>query len=61
MEKVKKPWFSKTLLVNAVMAILAVSGMTEKLDMSADKMMMILSGINILLRLVTKDKIGLEE
>ena len=60
MEK-KKPWQSKTLLVNAIMAILAVSGLGEKVNLSADQFMMMLSGVNIVLRLITKDKIGLLE
>ena len=59
--QVKKPWMSKTLILNTVMAVLAVSGMAEKVNLSADQMMMMLSGVNIILRLVTKDKIGLEE
>lgn len=61
MEAVKKPWFSKTLLVNMAVALLAVTGLATKIDISAESMMMALSGINIILRLVTKDKIGLIE
>ena len=61
MEAVKKPWFSKTLLVNMAVALLAVTGLSTKIDISAESMMMALSGINIILRLVTKDKIGLIE
>jgi len=56
----KKPWFSKTLIVNFVMAALAVSGLGEKVSLSSDQLVMALSGLNIVLRLVTKDKIGLE-
>ena len=54
----KKPWFSKTLIVNAVVAVMAVAGV--QVDLSPESMLMALSGINIILRLVTKDKIGLE-
>lgn len=57
---VKKPWFSKTLIVNFVMSALAVAGLTEKVGMSADQLVMALTGINIILRLVTKDKLGLD-
>lgn len=56
----KKPWFSKTLIVNAIMAVLAVSGLGQKIDLSADQLGMALAGVNILLRLITKDKIGLD-
>lgn len=56
----KKPWFSKTLIVNFVMAALAVSGLSSKVEISADQLGMALAGINIILRLVTKDKIGLD-
>jgi hypothetical protein len=55
----KKPWLSKTLIVNTIVAILAVSGQSDKVGLDSDKLMMILSGVNIVLRLVTKDKIGL--
>lgn len=58
---VKKPWLSKTLLVNAIVGILAVSGLSEKMNISADQLGMALTGINIILRLVTKDKIGLND
>lgn len=54
----KKPWKSKTLIANAIMALLAVSGL--KVGLSSDQLLMALSGVNIILRLVTKDKIGLE-
>jgi len=60
-ESKKKPWFSKTLIVNAVVALVAVTGLSDKVSLSAEQMMMALSGINIILRLVTKDKIGLIE
>lgn len=57
---VKKPWFSKTLITNAIMSILLLSGLNEKLDLSAEQIGMVLTGINIALRLITKDKIGLD-
>ena len=57
----KKPWFSKTLIVNFIMSALAIGGLTEKVGMSADQLVMALTGVNIILRLVTKDKIGLNE
>ena len=56
---VKKPWFSKTLIVNFIMSALAIGGLTEKVGMTADQLVVALAGINMILRLVTKDKIGL--
>lgn len=61
MQSIKKPWFSKTLIVNFLVAGLALGGLNEKLNLSAEQIGLALSGINILLRLVTKDKIGLED
>ena len=55
----KKPWFSKTLIVNFIMSALAIGGLTEKVGMTADQLVVALAGINMILRLVTKDKIGL--
>ena len=48
----KKPWFSKTLLVNAVVALLAVTGLGSKVDIDAGQLAMALSGINSQERLV---------
>lgn len=57
----KKPWLSKTLLANAAVAVMAVLGLNEKIDLSAEQIALGLAGINMILRLVTKDKIGLNE
>ena len=57
----KKPWKSKTLWANALVGLLAVSGLREKLSIGADQVLLILSVVNLVLRLVTKDKVGLIE
>jgi len=57
----KKPWLSKTLILNFLVAALALSGLNEKINLSAEQIAIGLTGLNILLRLVTKDKIGLDE
>ena len=57
----KKPWKSKTLLTNALVGLLAVSGLREKLGVGADQVLLVLSVVNMVLRLVTKDKVGLVE
>ena len=57
----KKPWKSKTLWANLLVGLLAVSGLREKLSIGADQVLMILSVVNMVLRLVTKDKVGLVE
>jgi hypothetical protein len=56
----KKPWLSKTLIVNTVTALLAITGQTEKVGLSSDSLLVILSALNLVLRMVTKDKIGLD-
>lgn len=61
MEVKKKPYLSKTILTNFAVAAIAFFGEKYVVDYSADKVMMLLGGVNILLRLVTKDKIGLNE
>ena len=57
----KKPWQSKTLLANLLVAIMAVSGLREKVGIGEDQILMVLAVVNMFLRLVTKDKIGLVE
>jgi len=54
-----KPWKSKTLVVNALFALLVVSGFDKKLGMTSDNLLLIVSSLNMVLRLVTKNKIGL--
>lgn len=59
----KKPWQSKTLIVNVLVAILAIAWPPahDYVVAHPDVVMYILAGVNVLLRLITKDKIGLEE
>jgi len=57
----KKPWKSKTLWANCLVGVLAVSGLREKLSIGADQVVLVLSVVNMVLRLVTKDKVGLVE
>ena len=58
-EKNKKPYLSKTLIANLIVAGVAMFGpeLVEKLP--KEQIMMALAGINMVLRLVTKDKLGL--
>ena len=60
MEIQKKPWASKTLLLNALVAIgMLLPWEPAREVMSEANMVMILSVVNMILRLVSKDKIGL--
>ena len=60
MEPAKKPWASKTLLLNALVAIgMLMPWEPVREVMSEANMVMILSVVNMVLRLVSKDKIGL--
>jgi hypothetical protein len=59
MEIKKNPMKSKTLWVNAIVAILAFfPAIGEKFD--SGQIMMLMGVVNMVLRMVTKDKIGLE-
>lgn len=58
MEIKKKPYLSKTLITNFVVAGLAIAGFGDKL--SATEVALGLSGLNVILRLITKDKIGFD-
>lgn len=56
----KKPYKSKTLWLNVIVAIIAmIPGVSEKV--SPEQIALGLGGLNMILRLVTKDKIGLNE
>ena len=57
----KKPWKSKTLWANALVGVLALSGLREKLSIGPDQVLMVLSVVNMGLRLATKDKVGFVE
>lgn len=60
MELEKKPWASKTLWLNLLVAMGAMLPWEPvKEVMSEANLIMILSVVNMVLRLVTKDKIGL--
>tara|TARA_Y100001972_G_scaffold52078_2_gene63773 strand:- start:3199 stop:3381 length:183 start_codon:yes stop_codon:yes gene_type:complete len=56
----KKPWSSKTMWVNLLVAVSAMIpyGPIQELLTEAN-LVMILSVVNMVLRLVSKDKIGL--
>ncbi len=64
---VKKPWLSKTILMNAVMGLLGVlamftptlGGVGAWLSANAAVIAIVWSGLGIALRLITKDKISL--
>ena len=59
----KSPLLSKTLWVNFIMAMSAlfIPAIKEWMVASPDMVAMIFSGVNMLLRLVTKQKLGLSE
>lgn len=63
----KKPWQSKTMMLNGLMGLLAfvalfwsgASGVSEFLNGHGGEIAMVWSILNIILRAVTKDKISL--
>jgi len=55
----KKPYLSKTLWVNALVAIAAFFPDLQE-TVSSENLMMLAAVVNMGLRLVTKDAIGLE-
>ena len=56
----KKPWKSKTLWLNLLVATGAMMPWSPvKEAMSESNLVMVLSVVNMILRLVSKDKIGL--
>lgn len=60
----KKPWVSKTLWINAVVAVAALVGFPvvgEYINAHAEIVMGGFAVLNFLLRLVTKEKISLTE
>lgn len=59
----KKPWLSKTLILNLVVAIsaMAMPSVAEFIKEHPDVVMASFAAINFALRLITKDKVGLEE
>lgn len=59
----KKPYHSKTLIVNAVVAVLALfaPGASEFISSHPGEVTIVFSLINMAIRLVTKDKISIGE
>jgi hypothetical protein len=59
----KKPYQSKTLIVNAVVAVLALfaPGAAEFISSHPGEVAVAFSMINMALRLISKDKISLSE
>lgn len=59
----KKPWLSKTLITNLVLAVTAVVCPPVQVWISAhpEVSAMVWSGVNAVLRLVTKDAISLQD
>lgn len=60
MEEKKNPFKSKTLWVNFAVAVVAFFGEKYTEQFSAENVAMLLAAVNMVLRLVTKDKIGFE-
>ena len=59
----KKPWQSKTLIMNLVVAVCAmfIPQASSYISAHPEVVAAVFSGANILLRLISKDKIGLGE
>lgn len=68
-QTMKKPWQSKTLVVNAVMGLLAfvalfwpgADGIRQFIDTNAEGIAMVWAVANMALRFITKDRVGLSE
>jgi hypothetical protein len=60
---VKKPWLSKTLWMNAIMAVSALflPGVGEWITAHPMEILYIVTGLNFLLRFVSKGKIQLSD
>lgn len=69
MEQTKKPWQSKTLVVNAVMGLMAfvalfwpgAEGIRQFIDTNAEGIAMVWAVLNMALRFITKEKLSLSE
>lgn len=59
----KKPWLSKTLWVNVVVAVAALAWppAAEYIQQNPEIVMAAFAGLNVILRLVTKEKISLQD
>ena len=61
MEPVKKPWASKTLWLNLLVAVGSMLPWEPVQEvMSEANLIMVLSVVNMVLRLVTNQKVGLD-
>ena len=59
---VKKPWLSKTIWSNIIMAVVAFfPGVNEWFVANPDALVMMFTIANVLLRLITKDKLSFSE
>jgi len=65
----KKPWLSKTILINAVLGLIAVVAMflpeanvvSDYIKSHVEMISLAWAALNILLRFITKDKISLQD
>lgn len=57
----KKPWLSKMLWMNLLMAVTAifVPGVNDWIKNNVEVTSILFTGVNVVLRLVTKDKLSL--
>lgn len=64
---VKKAWRSKTLWINAIaglgaiLALAGVDGASEFATKHGEAILLVMSVVNLVLRTVTKEKVGLSE
>lgn len=58
---VKKPYLSKTLILNLIVAVCAMFGPEVSDYAKPESIILVLTVANMVLRLVTKEKIGLSE
>lgn len=61
MPTVKKPWYkSKTIIINALVGVgMFLADNSGTIPIAPEKQVLILSGINVVLRIVSKGKITL--
>jgi hypothetical protein len=60
---VKKPWLSKTLWLNAIVALgaLFAPGVSEYIAAQPDVVVGVFAVVNMILRIVSKDKLSIGE
>lgn len=62
MEQTKKPWLSKTIWTNVILAGVAfIPSVHEWFSSNVEALPIVFTVVNILLRLITKDKIALTD